>query len=340
MIPSPIRFALLLLLAVAGLSCATAPTAQQDRLRYTFFNPILPSPSQDPWMIFDGGRYLYCEARETAIIIRTAKQIIDVSQDPGRVVWRAPSTGPCSREIWAPELHHIGGRWYIYFAADDGRNEHHRMWVIEAESLFGPYSAPTALETGGWAIDGTVVADSGRGSYFVWSGWPGSVDGQQNLYIARMSSPVALEGPRALLTAPSEAWERNAMPLSEAPEAVWHNGRLSILYSASGSWTRYYCLGILVFKGGDPMDRGAWIKRGPVFASTDSVWGVGHCSVVPSPDGRETWLLYHAKEKAENGWDDRSVRAQKIGWNADGTPDPGKPLPVGRPIPAPSGAEP
>lgn len=32
------------------------------------------------------------------------------------VVWRAPQSGPMSQLIWAPELHEIDGKWYIYFA--------------------------------------------------------------------------------------------------------------------------------------------------------------------------------------------------------------------------------
>ncbi len=37
------------------------------------------------------------------------------------VVWRAPQSGPMSQLIWAPELHEIDGKWYIYFAATHTR---------------------------------------------------------------------------------------------------------------------------------------------------------------------------------------------------------------------------
>ncbi len=41
-----------------------------------------------------------------------------------------------SELIWAPEIHFIQGKWYIYFAAADHgevRNDqhHHRMFAIE-----------------------------------------------------------------------------------------------------------------------------------------------------------------------------------------------------------------
>ncbi len=34
-----------------------------------------------------------------------------------KVIWRKHEKGPISYHIWAPEIHFIGGRWYIYFAA-------------------------------------------------------------------------------------------------------------------------------------------------------------------------------------------------------------------------------
>src|SRR5512140_3435733 len=95
----------------------------------TFTNPILPAPSADPWMIQHNGVYYYAESRDGGIYVRTSTLIVDVAKDSGTRVWVPPRSGLNSREIWAPELHRIGGRWYIYFAADDGVNAHHKMWV-------------------------------------------------------------------------------------------------------------------------------------------------------------------------------------------------------------------
>src|SRR5678815_40475 len=98
-------------------------------------NPILPPHSADPWMIFHGGYYYYSESRnKRQIYIRRARTIAGIGQDPGVCVWNAPARGMNSDNLWAPELHLIDGRWFIYYAADDGENANHRMWVIEAES--------------------------------------------------------------------------------------------------------------------------------------------------------------------------------------------------------------
>ena len=91
---------------------------------------------------------------------------------PGQIVWTAPWNGPASKEVWAPELHSINGRWYIYFAASDGENKNHRAWVLESRGSnpFGPYSLHGPLYTGDdpnlsvqnrWAIDLTVFEDAG-----------------------------------------------------------------------------------------------------------------------------------------------------------------------------------
>lgn len=304
-----------------------------------FTNPILPAPSADPWMILDQGCYYLTESRDNSIVVRRSPRLTAIGSDSGVTVWKAPSSGPNSDEIWAPEIHRILDRWYIYFAADNGANANHRMWVIRSSgtSPLGPYDTCAQLNTGGWSIDGTTFEGSNGRRYFIWSGWPGSTDGIQQLYIAPMDDPMHISASRTLLTSPTEPWERHAMPICEGPEALTHNGRTMLVYSASGSWTRHYCLGLLELTGSDYLDPASWKKRGPVFAGTDSVFGVGHCSFVPSPDGSEEWILYHAKEKVSNGWNDRSVRAQRFTWTPDGLPAFGRPAAAGKRLAEPSG---
>ncbi|MBX4289065.1 family 43 glycosylhydrolase, partial [Mycobacterium tuberculosis] len=71
------------------------------------------------------------------------------------VVWRAPQSGPMSQLIWAPELHEIDGKWYIYFAATHTHDLdalgmfQHRMFVLEC--------ADSDPLTGRWQEKGQVV---------------------------------------------------------------------------------------------------------------------------------------------------------------------------------------
>jgi GH43 family beta-xylosidase len=286
-------------------------------------------------MIYHGGLYYYSEARNRRQIwIRRSRTIAGIGQDPGVCIWRAPARGRNSDNVWAPELHLIDGRWFVYFAADDGDNDNHRMWVLESETSDprGKYRCVGPLETEGWAIDGTpLILDDGR-KFFLWSGWPGKTNGQQNIYIAGMKSPTSLSGPRVLIAQPDQTWERVAMPICEGPQVLKRNGDTFIVYSASGSWTPDYCLGMLHNRTKDMLNPAAWTKQGPVFKKTDQVWGVGHCSFVKSLCQTEDWIVYHSKSSRRHGWEDRDVHAKRFTWTSDGRPDFGDPLPRRAPI--------
>ncbi len=290
-------------------------------------------------MICHGGWYYYSESRhKRQIYLRKARGIGEIGRDPGTRVWTAPPRGGNSNNVWAPELHLIDGKWFIYYAADDGRNENHRMWVLESESAdpFGKYRCRGSLDTGGWAIDGTVMTLEDGGKYFVWSGWPGRRNGRQNLYIAPMRDAVTISGPRVLLASPDQPWERVALPICEGPQVLKRNGDLFIVYSASASWTPDYCLGMLHNRTRDVLNPAAWKKHGPVFKKTDQVWGVGHCSFVKSLCQTEDWLIYHSKSSLALGWEDRDVHAKRFDWSSDGFPDFGIPLPRTKPATRPA----
>jgi Glycosyl hydrolases family 43 len=168
---------------------------------------------------------------------------------------------------------------------------------------------------------------NGADKYFVWSGWPSFTDGQQNLYIAPMSNPWTISGERVLLATPDFAWERHGLPINEGPEALYHNGLIHIIYSASGFWTDEYCLGQITFNAsGSILNRSSWTKKSsPVFAKTSQVVGVGHASFTRSPNGLEDWIVYHAHNNPTVWTGVRDVRAQPFSWMPDGSPNFGTP---------------
>jgi len=324
------RLSLLLAVAMGGVvaQAAAEPTALAPLAPQVFTNPLLQPPAQDPQITYQDGHYYYCESSEEGIFMRKSRDFGSLGQAPRQRVWAPANNGPVSHHIWAPELHILDGKAYIYFAADDGDNDNHRMGVLVAETddLAGSYRLAGVLDTGTWAIDGTVLTlDDGR-RYFIWSGWPGKKNGQQNLYISAMKSPVELSGSPVLIKEPDQEWERRAMPICEGPQVLRRDGRTFIVYSASGSWTADYCLGMLVLDGANPLDATTWKPAGQVFARNEFAYGVGHCGFVSSPDGREDWLVYHAKNKRRDGWSDREVRAQPFTWDERGWPVFGEPV--------------
>ena len=95
-----------------------------------FRNPLLAAPSQDPWVIVYEGIFHALNTDGRRIFLRRSSNALDLFAQPPVTVWKAPVRGPDSKHLWAPELHRLDGRWLIYYAADDGRNRNHRIWVL------------------------------------------------------------------------------------------------------------------------------------------------------------------------------------------------------------------
>ena len=150
----------------------------------------------------------------------------------------------------------------------------------------------------------------------------------------RLEKCTALVGPKVLITQPEKPWEKgvihNNYPVTEGPTALYHEGRTFIVYSASNTMSAAnYCLGLLTYAGGDPLQARSWVKTGPVFRSDleHDIFSPGRATFALSRDGKTYWLLYHAKSRPEITMDGRSIRLQIFRWGADGMPEFGVPRP-------------
>jgi len=320
-----------------------------------FTNPLFTSGA-DPWIIRQNNMYYYVSSSGTGIVLRSGKNLDELKKSVQKSVWKAPVGTMWSKEVWAPEMHFIDGKWYIYFAADNGQNRNHRMYAIENQSpdpLTGDWTfkGKVADATDKWAIDGSVF-EFRKKLYMIWSGWECDVNGQQNIYIAEMENPWTISSKRVLISAPEHEWERvgdlnnpDDVPhvnVNEGPVALIRKGKLFVFFSASGCWTDSYCLGMLTFTGKtDLLDPSAWKKEPePLFSGNpgEGVFAPGHNSFFKSPDGKEDWILYHANPSSGQGCGRfRSPRAQKITWKKDGSPDLGKPFNTNTILKLPSG---
>lgn len=320
----------------------------------TFTNPLLPSGA-DPWSIYKDGYYYYTNTLGDRIAIWKTKDLSKLNTAVRKTVWMPPSGTMYSKQIWAPEIHFIDDKWYLYFAADDGKNENHRMYALEntsADPLNGEwvFKGKVSDSTDKWAIDGSVFEHRDQ-LYMVWSGWEGDANGRQDIFIARMKNPWTIEGDRVKISEPTYEWEkhgdlndRNNPPhvnVNEGPQMLKHGDKIFLVYSASGCWTDFYALGMLTAsEKSDLLDPASW-KKSPesVFSQSpeNGVYAPGHNSFFKSPDGSEDWILYHANSQPGQGCGKhRSPRAQKFTWKEDGTPDFGVPVREGEILPAPS----
>ncbi|WP_117210379.1 family 43 glycosylhydrolase [Allorhizocola rhizosphaerae] len=310
-----------------------------------FRNPVKESGA-DPFMVTHQGHYYLTYTRNDHIAITKAASVTELATAPETVVWRDTTASRCCA-LWAPEMHLLRGKWYIYYTATDSSHAvaNHRMYVLESAGTdpLGPYSFKGALAAAAdhYSIDGTVLSMPDGRLYAIWSGWQPGTTGPQNLYIAPMSNPWTTSGPRVLLSRPQYAWESDHAAVNEGAAALWRGGRLFLAYSASGCTSPNYALGLLTFRGDDVLNPAAWSKSPePVFraSAANSAYTTAHNSFFTSPDGTQTWMAYHGVTNPSGSCGgDRATRLQKVNWRADGTPDFGVPVSTSATLALPSG---
>jgi len=313
----------------------------------TFTNP-LDKHGPDPWLqYYDGNYYLAATTWNNTITMRKSATMGGLAAAPDTVVFTLTRPNGAGT-MWAPEFHLLDGpdgkRWYLYYTAGkepfDLKTQ--RIHVLESVGLdpMGPYTFkadmldPVHDDT--WELDPTILDLDGKlyllGTFY---------DGTQPAFIRPLSNPWTASGTRHILSEPTYKWETVGGRVNEGPEVLQHDGKTFIVFSASHCRTPDYALGVLTYTGGDPLQHASWAKSpDPVFTRNDAagVFAPGHNGFFKSPDGTEDWIVYHANDSVAGGCDmDRSTRAQKFTWNADGTPNFGTPVALGTPLPSPSG---
>lgn len=288
----------------------------------------------------DGHYYFTATAPEyDRIILRRSRTLNGLGTAAESVIWTKHATGAMGAHIWAPEIHRIGGKWYIYFAAAPAESVWDiRIWVLEnahRDPFKGTWTERGQLKTA-WetfSLDATTFTHRGT-RYLAWAQHEPGMGNNTALWLSRMANPWTLTGPQVRLSTPEYDWECIGYKVNEGPSVICRNGRLFMTYSASATDFNY-CMGLLTADAAsDLMDPASWSKSPtPVFTSNDTTkqYGPGHNSFTVAEDGRTDVLVYHARQYKEIVGDplndpNRHTRVQKLGWNPDGTPDFGIPV--------------
>jgi len=269
--------------------------------------------------------------------MKKAASLADLAIAPAITIWQDPDPSR-NQHLWAPSFYRFSGHWYVYYTADDGTDDNHRIYVIESDGddPLGPYHFKAKLEppgaTGVFAID-PVVLEQATGRYLVWSG--ANPQGHNLLHIAPLGNPWSLTGPRVYLPA-----EGGCPEVREAPSVLQRHGTTFLVYSTCDTGKPDYQLSMLSIPiSSDPMVVANWSQHpGAIFARDDAagVFGPGSNGFFSSPDGTEDWIVYHAKNTSSYTYDFRTTRAQRITWVGD-LPQLGTPVATGATQTLPAG---
>ena len=309
-----------------------------------YVNPIIKQRA-DPWICKHRDGYYYFTASVPSydlIELRRSKTISGLAEAVPVVCWRKKDSGPMSANIWAPEIHFIDGKWYIYFAAawtaetNEGLFDH-RMYVIECSSdnpLEGNWIERGKIQTNweSFSLDATSFEHNGT-RYYVWAQKDPNINGNSNLYIASMINAWTLSDKQIMISTPEFEWEKNGFLVNEGAAVLKRNGKVFITYSASAT-DHHYCIGLLwADEDSDLLNAASWKKSpAPIFQSNDeqAIYGPGHNCFTVSEDNQSDIMVYHARNYKEIIGDplydpNRHACIQPISYTINGFPDLGKP---------------
>ncbi|KAI0007607.1 glycosyl hydrolase [Xylariaceae sp. FL0662B] len=300
----------------------------------------------DPFITRFNNHYLFTFTTGNRVEIWSSQSLVDIERTASKhVIWTPPPGGDASADLWAPELHALHGRWYVYFAAAHPAhgNKSHRMYVLGGPaSSLAPWQGSWEflgrlrnLPAQQWAIDGTAFELDGR-LYFAYSGWPQTGVGAyadsdlvQQLFIVRLKDPTtaAPDTPPVAISRPDCPWEvtrdhvgdhgiNEGPQFLSAPDGAWRG----LVYSCAGSWTADYKMACLQYVDGmDPLDPRAWRKAaGPLLARPGRLFGPGHGSFLQLGDGGQVVAVYHATDRVTDGWQNRRARVQRVAFTERG----------------------
>lgn len=300
----------------------------------TYQNPLVPYRA-DPWCyLHTDGYYYFCGSVPAfdCIEIRRSKTLNGLENGETKVIWTKHDSGIMSHNIWAPEIHYINNKWYIYFAA--GRAEEHFLlgcFVLECDTcdpFIGNWIEKGQIDTGweNFALDMTSFIHNDE-QYVIWAQKPsGETDINSNLYIAKCQNPWTLKTDAVCITTPEYDWETHKFKVNEGAAVLHRNGKIFVTYSASDTGAAY-CMGLLwADENADLLDPSSWQKSdAPVFKTCEenSQFGPGHNSF--TTDNGKDVLVYHCRNYSDIVGDplndpNRHARAVIFHYDENGFP--------------------
>ena len=224
------------------------------------------------------------------IILRESDTLEGLADATEHEIWHKHDTGIMGNHIWAPELHYLNQKWYIYFAAGDAEDKWNiRPYVLEcadADPVRGIWRELGKMQCAdedefsfrSFSLDATVFENHGK-YYYVWAEKVGVGKMISNLYIAEMETPNKLKTVQVMLTTPDYDWERVDFWVNEGPAVIKRNGRrllsalekstLLILPARQALLTAWVCsqqmrmLICLILYPGEKSDIRYWLLMNP-----------------------------------------------------------------------------
>jgi beta-xylosidase len=312
----------LLLFFVIVQASLTAPAIAADPPK-TVGNPVIPGWYADPEARVFAGQYWIFATYSAPYDQQT---FMDCFSSPDLATWtKHPKIIDTSiitwakRAIWAPSIVEKGGKYYLFFGANDIQNDHQLggIGVAVADHPDGPYKdylgkpLVDRFYNGAQPIDQFVFKDADGQHYLIYGGW-------RHCNITKLSDDFTGFVP---LADGQVFREITPQQYVEGPFMALRNGKYYLMWS-EGGWTgpNYavaYAMSDSVF---GPFKRiGKVLTQDPAIAT-----GAGHHSVLQVPGEDQWYIIYHRRPVGRRGANDRVVCIEKMEFDEQGLIKPVK----------------
>ncbi len=223
-------------------------------------------------------------------------------KDDGIVVTqnKIPWVKPDSYSMWAPDCIERNGKYYFYFPTapkDTSYGKGFAIGVAVADKPSGPFTPQPEPIKNVHGIDPNVFIDKDGQAYLYWA--------QGNIYSAKLKSNM--------LELEDEVKTLGALPdkgLKEGPYLFERNGIYYLTYPHVENKTERLEYAI----GDNPL--GPFKITGVIMDETPGCW-TNHQSIIKYKN--QWYLFYHANDLSLNFDKARSIRADSLFFNEDGT---------------------
>lgn len=202
-----------------------------------------------------------------------------------------------SYSMWAPDCVYKDGKYYFYFPASPKGKKGFNVGVAIADKPYGPFKPLPEPIKGVGGIDPCVLLDTDGQAYLYWSG--------RGLNVAKLKDNMTELASEPVLVADVEDG------FKEGPFAFKRNGKYYLTYP----WVKDKTECLAYAMSDNPM--GPFEYKGIIMEQSPTGCWTNHHSLVEYKG--QWYLFYHHNDYSPEFDKNRSVRADSLTFNPDGT---------------------
>lgn len=297
----------------------------------------------DPYLYYDEEDslfYLYGTTGGSRFDYYISKDLKD--WELGGTCFNPTSQDWCHSRLWAPEMHKIDGKYWLYYSAGADGNAVLHCSVAVGDSPAGPFTnyieegvdgSKPRFDFGFATIDGTVFEDDDGKLYYYFA--KDQVAGESTIWGVELENPYTIKqgesavqltrvGYADMTSETKRPWENVQGRWNEGPFMVKHNDMYYLTYSANFYQSKYYGVGYAMSanplsgfeKPDDSMLMGTE-KQSDSSKEWDYVSGTGHHMFIDI--GGQSYIVYHKHYNIKEAGNVRIFTMDTYGFRSDGS---------------------